>query len=762
MAANTTVYDIIARDKASSVMDGIGASSGGLNKKLGTLGKGAADALGGELNQAESRMSRFTSGMGKGLAAGGIAAGTALGGAVVMGFTKSLDIEAAQAKFRVQLGGDAEFSAEMGKVAGDLYASAYGESLGQVNEAVRSVVTSGALMEDASTEQIQSITGQAMSLATAFDQDVGGTMRAVAQMIRTGLAPDAQSALDIITRGFQQGNDKAGDLLDTVNEYSGQFQKLGIDGAAAMGLITQGLQAGARDADKVADAVKEFSIRAIDGSLAASNAYKALGLDAQAMTAQIARGGPEAAAGLQTVLDRLRGMTDPVERSAAAVGLFGTQAEDLGAALFALDPSRAAGALGDIAGAAQEADQIMGDLAQNKILALQRGFEAWTVSLVATDGPLGDVTASAMAFGEPALSMAGSLGMVAVGMQALGVTSLISAGALGTFWAALTGPVGIAVAVIIGAVALIWYHWDTLKEVPGKVIGFFAGFPGMLADTATNAWNSFTGGLSSAWDATVAWVSNAPYNIGYLLGSLIGICASVAIAGWNGFTGGLVTAWNWTVEFVTSAPGKIGGFLSRLPGVLWDAGWRGLIGLKDGAVGAFRWTVDFVVGIPGNILRGLGNLGNLLVGAGRAVIDGLLRGIKDKYNDMLNFVKGIAAGIAAHKGPLDYDRTLLIPAGNAIMGGLLAGLRQGNSPVQNYVGGIADGIASHLNRPFGAGLGAAVLSPGFGVPGGYGQANQLPPIIRLPMPREPIEQLMMEVIRKALRAAGLDPTVLGG
>lgn len=37
-------------------------------------------------------------------------------------------------------------------------------------------------------------------------------------------------------------------------------------------------------------------------------------------------------------------MKDPVKRNAAAVALFGTKAEDMGKALFALDPSKAEGA----------------------------------------------------------------------------------------------------------------------------------------------------------------------------------------------------------------------------------------------------------------------------------------------------------------------------------------------------------------------------------------------------------------------------------
>lgn len=52
---------------------------------------------------------------------------------------------------------------------------------------------------------------------------------------------------------------------------------------------------------------------------------------------------------------------DPVARNAAAVGLFGTQAEDLGSALFALDLSTAAGQLNGVTGSSQKMFDTLAD-----------------------------------------------------------------------------------------------------------------------------------------------------------------------------------------------------------------------------------------------------------------------------------------------------------------------------------------------------------------------------------------------------------------
>ena len=57
-----------------------------------------------------------------------------------------------------------------------------------------------------------------------------------------------------------------GELFDNVDEYSVQFQKLGLDAEDMFSIFANGAENGAFNLDKIGDAVKEFSIRAIDGS----------------------------------------------------------------------------------------------------------------------------------------------------------------------------------------------------------------------------------------------------------------------------------------------------------------------------------------------------------------------------------------------------------------------------------------------------------------------------------------------------------------
>lgn len=306
-------------------------------------------------------------------AVAGVAAGAGLGEAI----TSSLDVGGARAKIQAQLGTTVQDAGEIGKQAADLYKNNFGDSLEDVQEALVKVRQASAQLRVSGSADITEITGDALNLASTFGEDVGPLVEAASRLISNGLVPNARSAFDVLTAGFQAGDNQSEDFLDTLTEYPVQFAKLGISGPQALGLISQGLKAGARDTDIIADAFKEFSIRAVDGSDLTATAFGELGLDADVMGQRIAGGGKVANDALNLTLQRLREIPDPVLRGQAAVGLFGTQAEDLGKALFALDPAAASASsnLGKIGGAAARMGDALGQSDSAKITTFLRSLE---------------------------------------------------------------------------------------------------------------------------------------------------------------------------------------------------------------------------------------------------------------------------------------------------------------------------------------------------------------------------------------------------
>lgn len=323
------------------------------------------------------------SGMKGKVVAGAAAVGIAAGAVLMKGIEEAVAKQKATGKLKAQLDLSAADAKKAGAAAGRLYGSTVTESVDEAAAAVRATMSAGLAPPKATTKQLTQISTKVQDLQTLFEVDLGQAANAAGQAVKTGLAKNANEALDVMYRGFQIMGPRADDLADTFNEYSTIFRSLGLDMKTVTGLFSQGMKAGARDTDVVADALKEFQIRTTDGSKASAEGFKLLGMSAKESTAAFAAGGAGAAKGLQTVLDKLRGMKNPVDRNAAAVALFGTKAEDLGEALYTLDPSKAVADLGKVGGAAKRAGDALRSDAGSKFEAFKRrGLMA-----------LGDVTA---------------------------------------------------------------------------------------------------------------------------------------------------------------------------------------------------------------------------------------------------------------------------------------------------------------------------------------------------------------------------------
>ncbi len=324
-----------------------------------------------------------------------IKVGQAIGEGLLDGVMAGLQQEATRDLFSARTGLDAATADRFGRAAGNAYGQAWGESIETNLDTARLALQGGLIDADDTTAEVEEIIASLSGVSELLGEDIPRLSRAVGVMMKTDMAPDAQAALDILVSGMQAGANVSEDLLDTYTEYPAVFERLGLDGQTSMGLISQAMQAGARDTDYAADALKEFQIRATDGSEASADAYKLIGLSAEDMTAKIAKGGADAEEGLGMVLDALRAIEDPVLRNQAAVGLFGTKAEDLGDALFAMDTSTAVSELeelGDVAGRSGEALDTMADNTASSVESAKRSIE---VSAQGIQGAL------AVAFSDP-------------------------------------------------------------------------------------------------------------------------------------------------------------------------------------------------------------------------------------------------------------------------------------------------------------------------------------------------------------------------
>lgn len=304
----------------------------------------------------------------KALAAGAAIGGIAVGTAVMVGKTvKALaklgdEYNSAMNDISASTGLVGDELAGMGDVIKDVYGSNFGESMGDVASGVAEIHKQTGLVE----EDLAATTKGAYALADTFGYDVAESARAAKAMM-TNFGVSGEEAMGLIAAGAQNGLDFSGELIDSVNEYSVQFAKLGFSADDMFHIFQEGADSGAWNLDKVGDAVKEFSIRSIDGSKTTTEAFKALGLDADEMMKTFAAGGDDASIAFQGVLTSLMDMDDQVARDAIGVSLFGTQWEDLGVEAMA--------AMADIQSGAYDTEDALGKINSVKYNNIEDAFE---------------------------------------------------------------------------------------------------------------------------------------------------------------------------------------------------------------------------------------------------------------------------------------------------------------------------------------------------------------------------------------------------
>lgn len=282
------------------------------NVKLDELSRKFED-LSEKANDVGSKMSTLSAGI--------VGAGTAL---TKMAFDTEQDLSTLSGR----LGLTAEETENLKIVAKNLYNAGFGESL---EDCVNDVVILQQNIKETSNmtnEQKGELLEQISTIKTLFGVESEEITKTLNNMLKNGIIEDLDEGLDLITKGFQEGLNSGGDLLDVLYEYSPQFKKLGLDGQEALSYIDEGLEAGGYNADKMADALKELSIRAIDGSDTTKEGFELMGKSADEMARKFAEGGDVAQEALNETIEGLKNIKDPIEQDLAGVNLFGTMWED--------------------------------------------------------------------------------------------------------------------------------------------------------------------------------------------------------------------------------------------------------------------------------------------------------------------------------------------------------------------------------------------------------------------------------------------------
>ena len=522
----------------------------------------------------------------------------------------------------------------------DVYAANYGDSVADVGDAVAMVNRNMANLDQ---NGLTAATEGALALRDAFEYDVAESTRA-AEAIRKNFGSSAEEAFSLIAAGAQNGLDYSGELIDTINEYSSQFAKLGFDADGMFNILQAGADGTAWNLDKVGDAIKEFSIRAIDGSDSTVEAFTSLGYNAENIMATFAAGGEGANKAFFDVINTLMAVDDQVERDALGVALFGTMWEDLGTeAMEAM--AGASQAAYDTEGALEKINQVKYNDLDSAIQGIGRQMEV--ALLPAADAvyqslmdSMPEITEAMEEVSPVIAEIAGDFADWAGGAISDGLPVLVDGIRDFANWA------GKAYEKAKPFLSFLWEHKGTVLAVAAalRVLGPAIG----AVTTAMNAFKTaktFMALLQSS--GKITQVTNAFKAFGSALMGPLGIIIAVAAAiallykNWDTVKAWLVNFGNTVNQIWTNFSNMVGNAITAigqkfpLLGAYLQGWWESIQAAVDNVKAIFQNIIDFISNVFSgnwsaawqNIVNIFGNLFGMIVNLAKAPINGVISAI---------------------------------------------------------------------------------------------------------------------------------------
>lgn len=544
----------------------------------------------------------------------------------------------------------------------DVYAANYGDSVADVGDAVAMVNRNMANLDQ---NGLTAATEGALALRDAFEYDVAESTRA-AEAIRKNFGSSAEEAFSLIAAGAQNGLDYSGELIDTINEYSSQFAKLGFDADGMFNILQAGADGTAWNLDKVGDAIKEFSIRAIDGSDTTVEAFTSLGYNAEELMATFAAGGEGANDAFFDVLDTLMAVDDQVERDALGVALFGTQWEDLGVEAMA-SMANASQAAYDTGDALEQINQVkyndldsaLQGIGRQIEVALLPAADAMYQSLMSN---MPEISAAIEEVSPVVAEIAEDFADWAGGAISEGLPVLVDGIRDFADWA------GKAYEKAKPFLSFLWEHKGTVLAVAAgakalsvgmgaanKAVGAYKNAKGMLANlqkivpvytkliAATKASTLATKAATVATKAMSAAVKFLTSPMGMTLGIITAVAAALVLLykNWDTVKAWLVNFGNTVNQIWTNFSNMVGNAITAigqkfpLLGAYLQGWWESIQAAVDNVKAIFQNIIDFISNVFSgnwsaawqNIVNIFGNLFGMIVNLAKAPINGVISAI---------------------------------------------------------------------------------------------------------------------------------------
>ena len=683
----------VAMNETQNYMNKLGNSMSKNDKMLDEIASGARDAATGysELDNASRQAADGLEETNKKLDAGNMMdAAEALSGVgdkIIEAGQKSYDafadLEGAISRVNGYFGLTGDAAEQMGTVVENVFKTGVTDSLQEVGDAVIYVNNN---LKDLDPSQLETITTQAITMKQVFGSDMSETMRGVnALMVNFGL--DAQTAMDYIVTGSQNGLDKTQELGDNLSEYSGKFSQAGYSAQEYFQLLQNGLEGGAYNLDKVNDSINEVTTRLSDGTIA--DAIGQFSTETQNTFKAWQEGGATQKDVINSIVSDIANCTNQQEQLTMASTAFGTMGEDANMGVVT-SLTTLGDAYNNVSGAAQQ----MGEDTTTPMQKLQGAINELLVALA----PLGEKLANLateilppfidfitklidgfLNLPGPVQTFIGVLAGIVALLTTLApiITAIVTV--VGTFGAAVLGPlIGViaGVAAAITTIIVVIQNWGSITEWIGevweKIKTKLSEIWNRIKDTASNVFNSIKDFFSNIWNAITTTISNAVEKakmtvtavwnaIKFTVSSILSNIKQTFSNIWNSIK-------DTVSNIVTRIKEKAVNIFNNMVSGIKNSVSKVYTAVKSG----FDKAINFIKSLPSKALQW-----------GKDFINGLKNGIMAGVNKIVDAVRKVANKIRSF---LHFSRPDEGP------------LRDYETWMPDFMSGLADGIYRNIDK----------------------------------------------------------------
>ena len=602
------------------------------------------------------------------------------GGKTVDAFTS---LESATTRVNAYFGLTGDAAEQMGGVVENVFRSGVTDSLERVGEAVILVNNN---LKDLDPQQLETITEQAITIEDVFGSDLSETMRGVNALMEN-FELDAQTAMNYIVKGTQNGLDKTQELGDNISEYSGKFAQAGYSARDYFQLLENGLDGGAYTLDKVNDSINEVTNKLADGSI--EKEIDSFSESTQQMFQAWQEGGARQKDVINSIVKDIKNAETQQEALTLASIAFGALGEDSNLGVITsltslgLTYNNVKGAAEQLSESTttpmQEMQAAFNDL-QLQLAPL--GAQLITLATQVLPPVLNMIIALIQAFLSLPQGVQTATIVIGVLMAALssiaplitGIVTVVST--VGAPVIAVIAAVVAAIGLVIGILTNLWNTNESFRDSVLQVWGQIRSAVVTATDIIGQIFQAFaelTEGIWAEWgDAITVVVTNFLDVLGALINDGLIVIREIIY---------LVLAliqgdWTAVGEAIKNIVFALLNFIVTLI-YNWITGIIAIIKEINPQLGAameiaFQAAIDFITSLPGKAVQW-----------GKDFIQGLIDGINSMIQGIKNAVSSVADAISSF---LHFSRPDEGP------------LREYEKWMPDFMTGLADGIYQNINK----------------------------------------------------------------